>query len=184
MRRATRIHRVVLCAAAAGAFGCSEGVKEFLFGPSDTPPPPLQTASVPGPSPSPVEPVPTPTPYPTPPPDTGEDIPDNDSPVAKVGAKVFFIECDGAIVPGSENTAEAPVGCRLHMDCTAKDEANNPTRAQGTPQWSLSNPQLVSGGRLSGDYTPTFDIRQEGTLTLNVLIDGVRSNDVTIRFHR
>lgn len=175
--------RLAACAAALAAFGCSEGVKEFLFGPSDTPPPPVQTASLPEPSPSAVAPTPAPTPYPTPRPDTGEDIPDNDAPVAKVGAKVFFIECDGQDTYGTENATEAPVGCRLHMDCTAKDAANNPTRAKGEPHWHLSDPQLVSGGRLN-DYTPTFVIRAEGTLMLYVVIDGVRSNDVSIRFLR
>jgi hypothetical protein len=184
MKREATGLRLAACATALAASGCSEGVKEFLFGPSDTPAPPAQTASVPVPSPSPVAPLPTPTPYPTPRPDTGEDIPDNDSPVAKVGAKVFFIECDNVPIPGSENASEAQVGCRLHMDCTAKDAANNPTRAQGAPHWYLSDPRLVSGGRLSGDYTPTFIIQQEGTLTLYVVIDSVRSNDVTIRFHR
>jgi hypothetical protein len=158
-------------------------VKEFLFGPSDTPPPSALVASVPLPSPSPAAAVPTPTPYPTPRPDTGEDIPDNEAPVAKVGAKVFFIECNGQDIPGTENAAEAPVGCRLHMDCTAKDAANNPTRAQGQPHWYLSDPQLVSGGRLN-DYTPTFQIVGEGTLTLYVTIDGVRSNDVSVQFRR
>jgi hypothetical protein len=121
--------------------------------------------------------VPTPTPRP----DTGEDIPDNDAPVVKVGAKVFFIECDGVPVFGSENATEAAVGCRLHLDCTPKDAANKPTRAKGEPLWYLSNPSLVSGGNRS-DYTPTFDIRQAGRLTLYVVIDGIRSNDVSIRF--
>jgi hypothetical protein len=158
-------------------------MKEFLFGPSDTPPPPAQTASLPPPSPSPIAPLPTPTPYPTPPPGTGENIPDNDSPVAKVGAKVFFIECDGQDISGSEYATEAPVGCRLHMDCTPKDAANRHTRAQGSPHWYLSDPHLVSGGRLS-DYTPAFQIIGEGSLTLYVTIDGVRSNDVSIRFRR
>ena len=183
MRGAAKARRLAACALAAGAFGCSDGVKEFLFGPSDTPPTPVQTVSVPVPSPSAVTPTPTPTPYPTPPPDTGEDIPNNDARVVKVGAKVFFIECAGQDLPGTENATEAPVGCRLHMDCTAKDAANNPTRAQGEPHWYLSDPQLVSGGRLN-DYTPTFVIREEGTLTLYVVIDGIRSNDVTIRFRR
>lgn len=98
-----------------------------------------------------------------------------------MGVKVFFVECDGVEVPGSENASEAAVGCRLHMDCTTRDGGNQPTRAKGQPSWYLSNPNLVAGGQRT-DYTPVFTIQRAGALTLSVEIDGVRSNEVTVRF--
>ena len=164
---------------------CSPEVKEFLLGPSAVATPAPAPVATPSPTPpppvAPVAAAPEPTPWPTPPPEPGEDIPNNDAPVVKVGAKVFFVECDGVEMPDSENATEAPVGCRLHMDCTAKDAANQPTRAKRSPYWTLSNPELVTGGSRA-DYTPVFMIKSPGELTLHVDIDGVRSNAVTIRF--
>jgi hypothetical protein len=170
---------IVVVVALLGA-ACGSGVREFLLGPSSVPAGGTAAVVVAA-SPSPTPPAPTPTPWAevSTPPEGGEDIPANDAPVARVGARVYFVECGGVEVPGSEDAAEAPVGCRLHMDSTARDAANQPTRAQGEPRWSLSTPGLVAGGTLS-DYTPVFTIRQAGVLTLNVEIDGVRSNDVVV----
>ena len=66
----------------------------------------------------------------------GPDIPDNTDPVARLKAKVYFVECDGGPVPG---TGEAPVGCRVHLDVTPKDSSGRPTQAKGTPQWTYSD---------------------------------------------
>lgn len=163
--------------------GCKADVREFLFGPTASTRPP--SAAPPSPTPEPVAFMPTPTTMPAPEPSpspNGEFFPDNDNDVTRVGAGVYFIECDGIEIPDSGGAAEAPVGCRLHMDCTPRDANNKPTRAKGEPYWYLSQPGLVSGGPLSGDYTPTFSILREGELTLHVVIDGVRSDDVVVQF--
>ncbi len=171
-------HLVVVGAGLLAA-ACGPGLREFLLGPSRVPET-MTTAAVmapptPSPAPSPVEPSAMPAPTP---PDDG-DFPENDAPVVRVNARVYFVECGGVEVPGSEDATEAPVGCRLHMDCTPRDAANEPTRAAGEPRWQLSDPGLVAGGNLS-DYAPVFTIKREGVLTLAVAIDGVRSNSVAV----
>ncbi len=173
-----RSMRLVVVGAGLLAVACGPGLREFLLGPSrvpDTTTVAAVTAQTPAPSPpSPIEPSPVPVPTPE-----DGDFPENNAPVVRVNARVYFVECGGVEVPGSEEATEAPVGCRLHMDCTPRDAANQPTRAVGEPRWSLSDPGLVAGGGLS-DYTPVFTIKREGALTLVVEIDGVRSNTVSV----
>ncbi len=113
---------------------------------------------------------------------TGNERTPRDGVVAKVGAKVYFVECDGVHVPDTELATSAPVGCRVHFDCTPKDSTNYPVKAQGLPNWSFSNPSLVSVND-KNDYTPTALVRAPGHLTAWVVIDGVRSNDVDIDFN-
>jgi hypothetical protein len=154
---------------------------------------PLPVVVVPVPVPSPAAPAPNPTtpgnpsnPPPTnpEPPDTGggipPDIPDNTAPVAKLGAKVYFVECNGAELPGSGGASEAPVGCRVHLDVTPKDANNKPTRTRGTPQWTFSNMGIISIPSTSG-FNPAFIAKAPGTVTTYCETDGIRSNDVTIR---
>lgn len=154
-------------------------------------PQPLPVVVVPIPVPTPNNPAPAPNPNnpnpqpPTnPPPDSGggipPDIPDNTAPVAKLGAKVYFVECNGAELPGSGGATEAPVGCRVHLDVTPKDANNKPTQAKGTPQWTFSNMGIISIPSTSG-YTPAFIAKAPGTVTTYCETDGIRSNDVTIR---
>ena len=155
-------------------------------------PAPLPVVVVPVPVPTPTAPVPTPNPTnpsnptPTPPPnnDGGTipgDIPDNTAPVAKLGAKVYFVECDGAELPGSGGASEAPVGCRVHLDVTPKDANNKPTQVRHTPEWSFSNMSIISLTSSTTGFNPTFIAKARGTVTTYAEADGVRSNDVTIR---
>jgi hypothetical protein len=137
-----------------------------------------EPAPAPAPNPAP-NPVPTNNPAP-PPDDEGGDFPDNNAPVAKLGAKVYFLECNGAEIPGSSYATEAQVGCRIHFDCTPKDASNAPTRAKGTPEWSFNNTSLINVGRVV-DYTPTVTAKNPGQLVAWAVVDGVRSNDVSIR---
>ena len=117
------------------------------------------------------------------PPSGGEgDIPNNTNPVAKVGAKVYFLECDGEPVPDSGYATSAQVGCRVHFDCTPKDANNNPTQTQGSPNWSFSPGGLVDVGN-PNDFTPTVTAKSPGTLSAWVVIDGVTSNTVNITFY-
>jgi len=157
-------------------------------------PAPLPVVVVPIPVPTPANPAPAPNPGPAnpanpsnpnppAPPDGGipPDIPDNTAPVAKLGAKVYFVECDGVPVPGSEGGNEAPVGCRVHLDVTPKDANNKPTQVKHTPEWSFSNMSIISLSSSTTGFNPTFIAKAPGTVTAFAEADGVRSNDVTIR---
>jgi len=104
----------------------------------------------------------------------GEPPVTNRSPVVKLNAHVYFIECDGAPVPGSGGSNRAPVGCRIHFDCTARDSSNSPTNANGTPRWTYSNPGLVNGGNTG--YNPVVIAKSPGCFSYYAEVDGVTSN--------
>lgn len=144
-----------------------------------TPAPNPDTNPAPNPVPTP-RPVPTARPAPTPPPDDNGFIPNNNSPVTKLGVKVFFTECNGAMVPGSENASSTEVGCRIHFDSTPKDSTNSPTRSRGTPSWSFNNMSLIKVGK-TVDFTPTVTAARSGTLVAWAEVDGVRSADLAIQ---
>jgi hypothetical protein len=129
--------------------------------------------------------APPPTSDPVPPPGGGGppgQIPNNSNPVTKVGAKVYFLECGGEQVPGSEFATSAQVGCRIHFDCTPKDASNNPTQSQGYPEWTFSPGGLVDVGN-PNDFTPTVTAKATGDLTAYVVIDGVTSNTLSINIY-
>jgi hypothetical protein len=110
----------------------------------------------------------------------GGQWPNNNNPVVKVGAKVYFLECDGQQVPGSEFATKAQVGCRIHFDCTPKDAQNNPTQSQGLPNWTFTPGNLVAVGN-PNDFTPTVTAKSPGNLSAWVVIDGVTSNTLNIQ---
>ena len=157
-------------------------------------PAPLPVVVVPVPVPTPANPAPAPAPAnpsnpnqtpsnPQPPSDGGSippDIPDNTAPVAKLGAKVYFVECDGVPIAGSGGSNEAQVGCRVHLDVTPKDSNNKPTQVRHTPQWSFSNTSIIAVGDTTG-FNPSFVAKAPGNVTAYAEADGVRSNDVNIR---
>jgi hypothetical protein len=104
----------------------------------------------------------------------GEPPVTNRSPVAKLNAHVYFIECGGAPLQGSGGANKAPVGCRIHFDCTARDSSNAPTNARGNPVWTYSNPGLVSGGNTG--YNPVVIAKSQGCFSYYAEVDGVTSN--------
>ena len=63
------------------------------------------------------------------------EINDNDRPVDRVAASVYYVECDGKIVERSRNMEDIPSGCRAHLDATAKDEDGVPTNPRYPVQW-------------------------------------------------
>jgi hypothetical protein len=141
--------------------------------------------------PQPSSPTPTPAPSspgaPQAPEDEGNEddgdefIPDNTNPVARVLTKVFFVECGGQPVPGSENGSTAPVGCRVHLDTTPKDSGGKPTQAKRPPQWVYSNPGLfaVQG---NSPFNPVLLVKAAGSTSAYSVVDGVQSNTISIRF--
>ena len=68
-------------------------------------------------------------------------VPNNKPAVVKVGAKVYFLECNGQQVPGSECATQAQVGCRIHFDCTPKDAQQQPHAVPGPPELDLQRPE-------------------------------------------
>jgi hypothetical protein len=97
-----------------------------------------------------------------------------------LNASVYFVECNGAPVPGTGRADTAPVGCRLHLDCTARDGSNSPTIPRGTPQWTYSNPGLVSGG--NSGFNPVLTIRGAGHMDIYAEVDGFRSATFGVDF--
>lgn len=154
------------------AISCGRDWGDVLWGPST-----VTRQSIPSPSPSVPPEAPTPVPTPSAPP--ADDPQPNRQPVVRVGARVYFVECLGQIVSGWDST-EAPVGCRLHMDCTPRDVADQPTQPSGLPSWHLGDPGLVMGGARNS-YTPAFTAARPGRLSLYVEIDGIRSNTLDVR---
>lgn len=141
------------------------------------PPPGTPPAPTPTPAPAPTPgPGPEPTPQPAPTPDPGGDFPDNNAPVAKLGAKIFFVELEGQQV----SYPPAPVGSRIHLDVTPKDARNLPTRARGTLRWTFSRTDIIKVGQTDNNYTPTLTAKAPGDLVAYAEVDGIRSNDVDI----
>jgi hypothetical protein len=181
----------VLAVAGAALMACHTISEDLPLRPTQVQGGPLPVIVIPVPAqtplpvvPSPSSPlVPSPQPRPEPTPvgggdggggGGGEPPVTNRSPVAKVNAHVYFIECNGAPVPGSGGGNRAPVGCRIHFDCTARDSSNSPTNARGTPVWTYSNPGLVNGGNTG--YNPVVIAKSPGCFDYYAEVDGVRSN--------
>ena len=189
MRRPTTL--AVLAVAGAAVMACHTISEDLPTRPTQVQGGPIPVVVIPVPAqtplpvvPSPSSPiVPSPTPRPAPTPvgggdggggGGGEPPVTNRSPVAKLNAHVYFIECDGAPVPGSGGSNRSPVGCRIHFDCTARDASNSPTNANGTPRWTYSNPGLVNGGNTG--YNPVVIAKAPGCFDYYAEVDGVRSN--------
>jgi hypothetical protein len=134
----------------------------------------------PGPTPAPSGGTTSPTSDPS---DDGGDefIPDNQNPVAKVVSKVYFVECGGGAVPGSEGASSADVGCRIHLDTTPKDSGGKPTQPKGGPRWFYSDTSSITVGG-SNPFTPVLTVKSPGSTSAYSVIDGVQSNVVSIKF--
>jgi hypothetical protein len=185
MRRTTLSGVLVVAAMLAGCQTITEEMPNEPTGggPNGPNPVPVPVVVVPIPIPTPppaTPPPPAPPPVNNPPsnppgdPGTG-DIPDNTNPVAKLTAKIFFVECFGQIVP----YPPAPVNCRVHLDVTPTDSGNRHTRARGTPQWTYTNRHLFT---LSGNspYNPVLDVKGAGFVDCYAEVDGIRSNTVSV----
>lgn len=183
MRRTTLWGVLALAAMLAGCQTITEEMPGEQMGNPGGPNPvpvPVVVVPVPIPTPPPATPPPVAPPPvsnpPEPPPDGGGgDVPDNTNPVAKLTAKIYFVECFGQIVP----YPPAPVGCRVHLDVTPTDSSNRHTRARGTPQWTFTNRHLFT---LSGNspYNPVMDVKAGGDVDCYAEVDGIRSNTVHV----
>jgi hypothetical protein len=182
----------IVLAASSVAFGCTTITEELpntpppieVNGAPLTPPPP-PTIIIPVPAPTPEAPDPNvppraPAPGNPNPGGPGDQIVDNTNPAVRLGAKVFFIECNGREIPGSEGSTTTNVGCRIHYDVTPKDANNAHTRVRETPRWVFSPASIAGGVDTKVEFTPTINASGAGTLTAYCTADGIRSNDVVI----
>ena len=101
--------------------------------------------------------------------------------VARLNANVYFVECGGQALPNSSRATTAPVGCRVHLDCTARDGSNNPTIPRGTPRWTYSDPGLITVGGGS-PFNPVITAKGRGHIDFYAEVDGVRSETRGIDF--
>jgi hypothetical protein len=130
-------------------------------------------------------PSPTPTDPAEDPPSDGGGTPTNPEnpvstdPVARLLARVYFVECAGKVVPGSGDATSAPVGCRIHLDVTPKDSQGRPTVAIGTPKWTWSNPGIISASS-DAEYTPTLTALAPGDLAIGCTLDNIEAKTVRI----
>jgi outer membrane biosynthesis protein TonB len=148
-------------------------------------PAPLPVPQNPAPAPSPTpnpEATPNPNPTPKPQPQPTPEPPPGDGSVVRVGLKVYFIECGGEPVPGSEGVTTADVGCRIHLDATPKDSSNKPTTPRGSPNWYYSDRSIVGISAGANDYTPALLGKKRGSLSVSVTVDGVESNTLVLTF--
>jgi hypothetical protein len=136
------------------------------------PPPPASGPQNPAPN----NPTPQPSSAPNNPPDNGGgDVPDNTNPVAKLTAKVYFVENFGQIV----DYPPACVGCRIHLDVTPTDSSNHHTQIRGSLRWTYSNTNIVNVTG-SSPFNPVLEARDTGDLTAYAEVDGIRSNTISI----
>jgi len=189
---------LLLCLAGIVAVGCKTITEELPTAPTATDPNgtivtvpfPVTVTPIAIPQPEPATPTPAPAgpsgpSGPEEPEGGGDDddnfIPDNTNPVARVISKVFFVECGGAAVPGTENANTAPVGCRVHLDTTPKDSGGKPTQAKRSPQWVYSDPGLFAVQGNSA-FNPVLLVQKPGSTSAYAVVDGVQSNTISIRF--
>jgi len=111
--------------------------------------------------------------------DTGADIPNNTAPVAYVRVRFYFSECGGVTV---EYPGYAPVGCRIHLDSTAKDASDKPTQAKGSPQWSFAGDVGNVSVNSYSSYTPAILGLAPASVTAWCTIDGVESHPLSLVF--
>ena len=137
---------------------------------------PSPVAVTPTPTPKPAPPAATPAPEPTAPP-SGEK---NMKPVARVACSVYFVECNGVIVPGSHGASETNVGCKVHLDATTKDANGEHTYRE--PRWVFSNPGMVEI-QTSNAWNPAITGRGRHHQEMYAEADGVRCGSFGITFN-
>jgi hypothetical protein len=141
----------------------------------------IAASPTPAPSPSP-SPTPVAVVTPAPDPQQSPEINDNDLPVDRVTASVYYVDCDGKIQEHSKNAEEIASGCRAHLDATAKDEFGVPTNPRYPVQWRYSNPGAVDV-RGSNPMGPILSAKFPHEQTIYVHVDGIDSNKFSVRFN-
>jgi hypothetical protein len=121
-------------------------------------------------------------PSPTPEPVESPELTDNDRPVERVGAGVYYVECDGQVLENSRSAKEAAVGCSVHLDATPKDEDGVPTNPRYPVKWRYSDYAAIEE-RGSNPLGPIITAKHGHDQVIYVTVDGVDSNKVKIHFY-
>ena len=140
-----------------------------------TTPVPAPVVVVPTPTPNP--PAATPAPAPTAPPNSGEK---NRKPVARMACSVYFVECNGEVVPGSHRAGETSVGCKVHLDATTKDANGEHTYRE--PRWVFSNPGMIDIFDRN-PWNPSITGRGRHHQQMYAVADGVQCSSFGIDFN-
>jgi hypothetical protein len=140
-------------------------------------PTPVATPAPKEPTPAPVA---TPTPAPEPEEEEEEEEPtgENRNPIARMACNVYFVECDGQVVPGSGGARSAPVGCRVHLDATAKD-GNGEHTYRTEPRWHFSDPGMIDYSPRN-PWNPAFTGKGRHRQQIYAEADGVRCNGFAV----
>jgi hypothetical protein len=147
--------------------------------PTIAPTPAATPTPTPGPTPTP-KPSATPTPAPTatPTPEPGDH---NNNPVARMACSVYFVECNGDVMPGSHNATSASVGCRVHLDATTKDAGGDHTY-RTEPHWVYSNPGMIDVTSRN-PWNPAITGKGRHHQEMYAEADGVRCGSFGIDFN-
>ena len=142
-----------------------------------TTPVPSPVVVAPTPTPNPAPPAATPAPEPTAPPASSEK---NHNPVARGACSVYFVECNGEIVPGSHHADSTSVGCKVHLDATTKDANGEHTYRE--PRWVFSNPGMIDIFDRNA-WNPAITGRGRHHQEMYAEADGVRCGTFGIDFN-
>ena len=150
---------------------------------------PVIVVTIPVPTPTPVPtPAPTPTPRSTPQPTPNPEAGPTPAPggqnrngVARMACSVYFVECNGEVVPGSKGANSAQVGCRVHLDATTKDASGEHT-FRTEPNWVFSNPGAI-GRSGNSAWNPSITGLSAHTQTMYAQADGVRCDSFSVSFY-
>jgi hypothetical protein len=94
--------------------------------------------------------------------------------VESVSLALYFVECGGRRITLNEYN-DVPLGCRIHLNATPRNGMNQPTCSQTWPEWQVDPSGLV-GGRDEETFTPVYQARDTGKLSVRCIVDRVRSN--------
>jgi len=136
---------------------------------------PIPTPVAVTPTPKPAPPTATPAPQPT-----AAPTEKNRKPVARVACSVYFVECNGEIVPGSHGASDTNVGCKVHLDATTKDANGEHTYRE--PHWVFSNPGMVEI-QDSNPWNPAITGRGRHHQSMYAEADGARCGTFGITFN-
>jgi hypothetical protein len=175
-----KMRSMAAVAALCGVVGFLPGCGESN-GASGTPTPVAVATPTPAPSPTPV--VSEPSHTPTPPPCTQglceAPVTNTNAPI-RLTIRVYKVEDpDGKLVSGY--TTEFPVGYKVTIDATAKDEANDDTLGSADVSFGVSDDSLVRVGG-NHNFQRKLTAVRPGDLRVWARLDGIDSNVLDLSF--
>lgn len=168
-----KIQSLIVMAAVGVGIVSSSGCGESTPPAAPTP----VAVATPAPSPTPVATDPSHTPAPPPCP-TCEAPVSNTAPPVRLTIRLYKVEdAEGRLVDGIPSSI--PVGYKVTIDATPKDEDNVDTLGSGTVDFTFSEPDLV---KISGQhgFQKKMTVLAPGVIDVQAFLDGVESNILTV----